>query len=137
MESTLLKVPARNEKEAKQASSEACNELYFEMENLCIYNTDFLHTECVGENSIDLVITSPPYNVDIRYNSFDDKIPYDAYLDFTREWLTKTYSLVKDDGRLCLNIPLDKNKGGQQSVYADFVSIAANRVKLPFHHCVE
>jgi len=38
--------------------------------------------------------------------------------------LEKCYQLAKPDGRLCLNIPLDKNKGGQQSVYADVVSIA-------------
>jgi site-specific DNA-methyltransferase (adenine-specific) len=32
--------------------------------------------------------------------------------------------LAKDDGRFCLNIPLDKNKGGQQSVCADITTIA-------------
>jgi site-specific DNA-methyltransferase (adenine-specific) len=38
--------------------------------------------------------------------------------------MTKCYEVLKEDGRLCLNIPLDKNKGGQQSVYADFTAIA-------------
>jgi len=32
--------------------------------------------------------------------------------------------LLADDGRVCLNIPLDKNKGGIQSVYADVVCLA-------------
>jgi len=32
--------------------------------------------------------------------------------------------LAKDDGRFCLNIPLDKNKNGQQSVGADLTTIA-------------
>lgn len=62
--------------------------------------------------------------MDIRYNNYDDKIPYDVYLDYTKKWLEKCYKLVKDDGRFCLNIPLDKNKGGQQSVYADITTIA-------------
>jgi site-specific DNA-methyltransferase (adenine-specific) len=31
---------------------------------------------------------------------------------------------LKTDGRLCLNVPLDKNKGGQQSVGADFTRTA-------------
>lgn len=97
---------------------------YFETGNTCIYNDDFLNTECVSENSIDLIVTSPPYNVDIHYGAYNDKIPYENYLEFTREWLAKCYRLVKDDGRFCLNIPLDKNKGGQQSVYADILSIA-------------
>ena len=99
-------------------------ELYFEIEDVRIYNADFLNMQFLDKGSIDLIITSPPYNVDVRYSTFDDKIPYSIYLDFTREWLTKCYELSKDDGRFCLNIPLDKNKGGQQSVYADMVTIA-------------
>jgi site-specific DNA-methyltransferase (adenine-specific) len=31
---------------------------------------------------------------------------------------------VKKTGRLCLNIPLDKNKNGKNSVYADITTIA-------------
>lgn len=100
------------------------DELYFETDSIRIYNDDFLKTDSVKENSIDLVVTSPPYNVDIQYGNYRDDIPYDEYLVFTRKWLTKCFTLVKDDGRLCLNIPLDKNKGGQQSVCADITAIA-------------
>jgi site-specific DNA-methyltransferase (adenine-specific) len=49
---------------------------------------------------------------------------YETYLDFTRAWISKCYRLAKDDGRFCLNIPLDKNKGGQQSICADITTIA-------------
>lgn len=97
---------------------------YFRLGDIVIFNSDFLSSEEIPENSVDLVVTSPPYNVDIHYGSYDDRIPYKAYLDFTRKWISKCYRLVKDDGRFCLNIPLDKNKGGQQSVYADIVTIA-------------
>lgn len=97
---------------------------YFRMGDICIQNDDFLDTVCVPESSIDLIITSPPYNVDVRYSVYDDKIPYEVYLEFTTKWLAKCYKLMKDDGRFCLNIPLDKNKGGQQSVYADIMGIA-------------
>ena len=60
-------------------------------------------------------MTSHPYNVDINYNSFKDDIPYEKYLEFSEKWLEKAYLVSKPDGRMCLNIPLDKNKGGQQS----------------------
>lgn len=93
-----------------------------------IIHDDFLTTNLIEKNSIDLIVTSPPYNVDIHYNSFQDDIPYEMYLEFTVQWLRKAYSLVKSDGRMCLNIPLDKSKGrkgaGFQSVYADIVNIA-------------
>lgn len=98
--------------------------LYFGADNIVIFNDDFLTTDCIKDCSIDLIVTSPPYNVDIRYGSYDDRIPYSVYLEFTHKWLEKAYKLLKEDGRFCLNIPLDKNKGGQQSVYADIISVA-------------
>ena len=33
---------------------------------------------------------------------------------------------IKDTGRLCLNIPLDKNKGGNKSIGSDITQIAKN-----------
>ena len=93
-----------------------------------IINDDFLAINYIPENSINLIVTSPPYNVDIDYDGFRDDIPYDKYLEFTEKWLRKAYELLKPDGRMCLNIPIDKSKGrdgeGFQSVYADIVSIA-------------
>jgi len=97
---------------------------YFETDYIRIYNEDILKLDSIKENSIDLIVTSPPYNVDVKYETYDDKIPYDKYLEFTEKWLNKCYHFAKDDGRLCLNIPLDKNKGGQQSVCADLTTIA-------------
>lgn len=108
----------------KNDNDGSCDKVYFRFNDIVIYNDDFLTTDCVEENSIDLIVTSPPYNVDIHYGSFKDDISYEKYLEFTKKWLKKAYSLMKNDGRLCLNIPLDKLKGGQQSVYADIVTIA-------------
>ncbi len=93
-----------------------------------IVHDDFLTTSAIEKDSVDLIVTSPPYNVDIKYGKFKDGIPYDKYLEFTEKWLSKALELVKPDGRMCLNIPLDKSKGrngpGFQSVYADIVNIA-------------
>lgn len=110
-------------------------EPYFEENSIRIYNADFLRTNCVKEGTVDLIVTSPPYNVGIKYNSHDDKMTYGHYLSFTREWLTKCYRLIKEDGRFCLNIPLDKNKGGQQSVYADITTIA-KQVGWKYHSTI-
>jgi len=114
-----------------------CDKIYFRTDDdeVVIINDDFLTTTCIEENSIDLIVTSPPYNVDIHYGTFRDDIPYEDYLRFTEEWLRKALKLLKPDGRMCLNIPLDKNKGGQQSVYADITSIA-KKVGWKYHSTI-
>jgi len=104
--------------------------VFFKLDNndISIIHGDFLTTTLVNEGSVDLIVTSPPYNLGMNYESYRDDIPYDKYLEFTEKWLTKALSLLKPDGRMCLNIPLDKSKGrsgeGFQSVYVDVVNIA-------------
>lgn len=48
--------------------------IFFETEDgkIKIIHDDFITTNLIEENSIDLIITSPPYNVNIHYNSFSD-----------------------------------------------------------------
>jgi site-specific DNA-methyltransferase (adenine-specific) len=91
---------------------------------ITIHNANTLTTRAVAEESVDLVVTSPPYNVDIAYGKHDDAQSYPSYLQFSERWLGRCLSWLRDDGRLCLNIPLDKNKDGQQSVGADLTGIA-------------
>lgn len=97
---------------------------FFETRSIRIYDADILEINAVEEDSVDLVVTSPPYDIDIKYENYNEELLYDRYLEFARKWLSKIRRLVKPDGRLCLNIPLDKSKGGQQSVTADITRIA-------------
>ena len=67
-------------------------------------------------NSIDLIVTSPPYGVGINYDVHDDDVVFEEYLKFTKTWLTEAYQLLKDDGRIAINIPYEINrqdKGGR------------------------
>jgi site-specific DNA-methyltransferase (adenine-specific) len=99
-------------------------EPYFKLNDILIYKADILNITAIPNNSIDLIITSPPYNVDVHYNSHSDDLSYEDYLEFTQKWIKKCYALAKNQGRFLLNIPLDKNKGGQKSVGADITKIA-------------
>ena len=104
--------------------SHETDDVYFQTENLQIIRNDLFVTKTVKSNSIDLIVASPPYNVDIAYTSHDDTSSYGEYLKFNQKWLKRCFKWLKSDGRLCLNVPLDKNKGGQQSVGADFTRLA-------------
>ena len=65
------------------------------------------------ESCVDLIVTSPPYGVGIAYDSFDDDIEFDQYKVFSANWLRETYRVLKDDGRIAINIPYEINRQGK------------------------
>lgn len=97
---------------------------FFATDRLRIIHDDILTTTALAPESVDLIVTSPPYNVDIQYNSHKDDVSYEEYLEFSKKWMARCFEWTKESGRFCLNVPLDKNKGGQQSVTADLTTIA-------------
>jgi site-specific DNA-methyltransferase (adenine-specific) len=97
-----------------------------------LYNGDVLAVDFIPPDAVDLIVTSPPYNVEVVYGVHRDDLSYSEYLEFCEAWLRRCYQWLKPDGRLCLNIPLDKNKGGQQSVGAD-LTILAKRLGYQYH----
>lgn len=99
-------------------------DLFFEQDRTYIINDDVCQPNLFAKEFIDLIVTSPPYNVGIDYNSNDDSVSYEDYLDFSRQWIKNCYRWSKPHARLLLNIPLDKNKGGHRSVGADLTRIA-------------
>jgi site-specific DNA-methyltransferase (adenine-specific) len=68
------------------------------------------------EGSVDLIVTSPPYGVGIEYDVHEDDMVWEEYEKFTKSWLEQSYRVLKDDGRIALNIPYEINrqsKGGR------------------------
>ena len=108
---------------------------FFTHDKLRIINDDVFTTDEIEKSSVDLIVTSPPYNLDIKYNSHNDQSSYAEYLEFSRKWLTRCFDWLKDSGRLCLNIPLDINKGGQQSVGAD-LTVIAKKIGFKYHSTI-
>jgi len=89
------------------------------MENFVkkIINGDCIEVmKTMPESSIDLIVTSPPYGVGIEYDSHDDDMVFEDYKVFSNQWLTEAFRVLKDDGRIALNIPYEINrqdKGGR------------------------
>lgn len=97
---------------------------YFKHKNTLLFHGDVLNSELFDKEFIDLIVTSPPYNVGIEYNSNDDDLGYENYLQFSYNWMAKCYEWSNSQARFCLNIPLDKNKGGHRPVGADLTKTA-------------
>lgn len=97
---------------------------YFRSEKIILFHDNALDENLFHIPFIDLIVTSPPYNVGIEYHSNDDELSYEDYLEFSKIWIRNCYNWSKKQTRFLLNIPLDKNKGGQRSVGADITKIA-------------
>ena len=69
-----------------------------------LYCASSLNRDTLPEESVDLFVTSPPYNVGIEYKSNEDGGSYEEYLAFSEQWIANAYFWAKDKGRLCLNI---------------------------------
>jgi site-specific DNA-methyltransferase (adenine-specific) len=97
------------------------------METGRIINGDCIKImKTLSEGCIDLVVTSPPYNCGIKYDTHIDDLPMNEYWSWTREWLTETYRLIKDDGRVSINIPYEVNvqdRGGRVFFVSEFYQI--------------
>jgi len=97
---------------------------YYRHKNITLFQANVLNTSNFDDEFIDLIVTSPPYNVGIEYNANDDELSYEDYLDFSEKWMRNCFSWSKTQARFCLNIPLDKNKGGHRPVGADLTKVA-------------
>jgi len=75
------------------------------------------------EGCVDLIVTSPPYNANIKYDEYNDGLEMDKYWDFTINWLSEAFRVLKDDGRIAVNVPIEMNvqeRGGRILFNAEF-----------------
>jgi site-specific DNA-methyltransferase (adenine-specific) len=86
-----------------------------------LYLGDALEVIRYLDEQPDVWITSPPYQLDMEYEGERDLY---EYLVWCQAWIEALFDEAKEGARLCLNVPLDTSKHGQQPAYADFVEMA-------------
>ena len=60
--------------------------------------------QALEEKSVDVVVTSPPYNLGISYATYQDRHPTDVYLTWCEAWLRAIQRVMVEDGALFLNV---------------------------------
>ena len=71
---------------------------------------DFYLGDCVEvlsslpAHSLDAIVTSPPYNLGVRYRSYDDALPRAEYLQWTGRWIERAKNALTENGSLFLNV---------------------------------
>ena len=58
----------------------------------------------LAEESVDLVVTSPPYNLGISYGKYSDRQDRRSYLGWCGEWAGQVRRVLRPDGSFFLNI---------------------------------
>jgi len=58
----------------------------------------------LAPESVDVVVTSPPYNLGIKYEGFDDGGTRAEYLEWTSRWFAAVKRLLGCNGSLFLNV---------------------------------
>ena len=56
------------------------------------------------EKSVGACVTSPPYNLGIKYRKYDDSQKRELYLEWTRLWIKGVDRLLSGDGSFFLNV---------------------------------
>lgn len=70
-----------------------------------IYAMDCLEgMKIIGDKFIDVIVTSPPYNIGKKYNGYNDEKPRNEYLDWMEEVAKETERILKDNGSFFLNV---------------------------------
>ncbi|HZC88871.1 MAG TPA: site-specific DNA-methyltransferase [Nitrososphaera sp.] len=60
--------------------------------------------ENVSKGSVDVIVTSPPYNIGIDYNSYNDMLPREKYLTWMEQIGIAIKNTLSDSGSFFLNI---------------------------------
>lgn len=71
------------------------------IDNQRIICGDVLEKMKLLENeSVDLIVTDPPYNLNKDYGKSQDKLEFDEYIAFSKEWLSECKRVLKKNGTI-------------------------------------
>jgi len=83
-----------------------------------IINKDVLEgLQELPDNFIDLVVTSPPYNLGMDYGEGIEKdtLLWKDYYEWCKQWMIEVYRVMKPNRRFCLNHYLSCGEGTQNN----------------------
>lgn len=76
---------------------------------------------------VSVVVTSPPYNLGVKYRSYDDDLPRGEYLAFTDRWVRAVRRVMTDSGSFFLNVGA---KPTDPWIPLEVAQVARNHFKL-------
>lgn len=73
--------------------------------SLTLYQGDCLEIfGALPAGSVSAIVTSPPYNLGVRYRTYDDTVPRREYLEWSGAWIAAAARVLSQAGSLFLNV---------------------------------
>lgn len=66
--------------------------------------------QSLESNSVDLVLTDPPYNVNLDYDEYEDNLEEEEYWEWLKQVLEECYRVIKEDGAVCIVTPITQQR---------------------------
>jgi site-specific DNA-methyltransferase (adenine-specific)/site-specific DNA-methyltransferase (cytosine-N4-specific) len=110
-------------------------EVKMKMDKFCkiVYGDSLLLSKDILDNSIDLVITSPPYADATSYGKKVNVFSPDKYVDWILPLFKEIYRILKPSGSFILNIN-DKISNKERSIYVyDLICRVVRETNLKFY----
>jgi len=100
----LQKIQDLNREKTRKAAADkrAAEYAKYKQESAVSERMDLRCGDCVKilpmiqDNSVNLVLTDPPYNIDLEYNSYKDSLDDEDYSMWCKKWLTEIYRVLKN-----------------------------------------
>lgn len=104
-----------------------------------IYNGDCLELlKSLPDESVQVIVTSPPYNIE---KSYEDKLPFEEYLDLHRKVIEECYRVLTDEGSIFWQVAVFTDNGHHYPLDVKFFPIfeeigyvPRNRIMWPKNH---
>ena len=65
-----------------------------------IHGDALVELKKIKSETVDLIVTDPPYNLNKNYGITKDSYDFDEYLNFTRAWLKESIRILKPNGTI-------------------------------------
>lgn len=74
------------------------------------------------KNSVNTIVTSPPYNLDKKYGKYDDNKSFEQWESLINETAKAAYPLLKDNGSFFLNVSPIPDKKTKEIIPLDAIA---------------
>lgn len=102
----------------------------YEDPQVTIYHGDARDMREVGDQTVQLIVTSPPYNVGTDYDVHDDRLSWEEWEDLCRAVLAEAARVLRPGGVLAWNVPFTVRRGKHPDMWIEPLAFRAMKIIL-------